>query len=88
MNKLFSYVSGLLLTAAGMQIVFMTVVKAYQDYGWLGAVVVIAIGLPFAFLLVPLLAWWLWPGTQTTVLYVLLTTAAVTSFLAAKTKPA
>lgn len=88
MNKISSYLAGVLLAAAGMQIVYMTVVKAYQDYGWLGALVVISIGLPFSFVLVPLLAWWLWPGTQATVLYVILGGAMMMSFIASKTSRA
>ncbi len=88
MSKFFSSISGVLLAAAGMHIVWLVAAKAYQDYGWLGSLVVLSIGLPFAFVLVPLVAWWIWPGTQAQVLYVILAGSAVFGFISSKLKSA
>lgn len=87
MNKFFTSLTGILMAAAAMHIVWLTVARAYQDYGWLGALVFMSIGLPFSFVIVPLVAWWIWPGTQAQVLYAILIMASASAFLASKTKP-
>ena len=88
MKRFFSGVTTLCLLMAGMQIVWLLVGKAYADYGWLGVLVVLSVGLPFAFVLVPLLAWWLFPGLQAQILYALLAVAAASAFLSTVGQPA
>lgn len=66
---------------------WLLVGKAYADYGWLGVLVAISVGLPFALVLVPLLAWWLFPGLQAQVLYALLAVAAASAFLSTVGQP-
>lgn len=87
MKRFLSGVTTLCLLMAGMQIMWLLVGKAYADYGWLGVLVAISVGLPFALVLVPLLAWWLFPGLQAQVLYALLAVAAASAFLSTVGQP-
>ena len=87
MKRFLSGVTTLCLLMAGMQIVWLFVGKAYADYGWLGVLVALSVGLPFALVLVPLLAWWLFPGLQAQVLYALLAVAAASAFLSTVGQP-
>lgn len=63
-----SYVAIALVT---IQAAVMVGVQAYQDYGWLGVLVIVAVGGPF-FWLLPLVGWWFLPFWQMVWLFVFL----------------
>lgn len=63
MQRLLTGISYAAIALAMIHGTVMVGVQAYQDYGWLGVLVILAVGVPF-FWLLPLLGWWFLPFWQ------------------------
>lgn len=69
-----TWVSYAALAIATIHGTLLVVMKAHADYGWLGVVVVIAVGIPL-FWLLPIVGWFFLPAAQMVWLCVFLAAA-------------
>jgi hypothetical protein len=66
MKRISGFLSGLSSVALALAAIHGTILVVYQahlDYGWLGVVVVLVLGVPF-FWLLPVAGWWFLPTSQ------------------------
>lgn len=66
MKRISGFLSGLGSTALALAAIHGTILVIYQahlDYGWLGVLVVLVLGVPF-FWLLPIAGWWFLPTSQ------------------------
>lgn len=66
LRRFSSFLSGLGTTALTLAAIHGTIMvgrQAYIDYGWLGLFVILALGVPF-FWLIPLVGWWFLPTSD------------------------